>query len=147
VGGAGDGTLHADDGSGTRDAGNSGILAMGEGDDALTTNDNSGALRANDDNDVPSGGSGDDATTPIIGMIGADSSLGASDVLTVIGGGSIAIDDDYSVTISGGGNLNADAFARGRCQQQPRRGQCLGCDRRRCHWRNLQRRLGRNRRR
>jgi hypothetical protein len=86
VGGAGDGALHADDNSGTRGAGNGDILAVGEGDDALPTDDNNGALRADGDSDVPSDGSSGDATTSVIGAIGFDSSLGASDILAAIGG-------------------------------------------------------------
>jgi hypothetical protein len=67
VGGVRDGALHADNGTGTRGAGNGDILAVGEGDDTLPTDDNSGALRTDDDSDMPSGGSGsdDDTTTPV----------------------------------------------------------------------------------
>jgi hypothetical protein len=43
VGDVGDGALHAYDGSGMRGVGNSGILAVGEGDVTLPTNDNSHA--------------------------------------------------------------------------------------------------------
>jgi hypothetical protein len=43
-GGNGDGALHVDDGSGLRDAGNDSILAMGDGDDALPTDDNRSAI-------------------------------------------------------------------------------------------------------
>jgi hypothetical protein len=67
VGGNGDGTLHADDNISEHGASNDGILAVGEGDDALP---------ANGDSDVPS--CGGDATTPVIG-----------DVLAAISGGAI----------------------------------------------------------
>jgi hypothetical protein len=124
VGGVRDGALHVDNGTGTCGAGNSDILAVGEGDDALPTDDNSGALRTDDDSDMPSGGSGSDgdATTPVIGVASDDSSLSADDVLATIGDGTIgaiyggdlvAIGDGYSITIGGGGNLNTDALRVG----------------------------------
>jgi hypothetical protein len=104
----------------------------------MTTAD-SGALRADSGNNsnVPSdGGGAAAATNPVIDAINADSSLGAGDILAVIGGGAIgAIYGGGSVAI-GGGNLNADAH--------PRRG-------RPCHGRPVlerrQRRAGRGERR
>jgi hypothetical protein len=58
--GEGNDTLHADNDSGEHSAGNGGILAVGKGDDALPVDDNSSALRVNDD--IGDG----DATVPII---------------------------------------------------------------------------------
>jgi hypothetical protein len=73
--------LHADDGGDECGAGNNDILAVGEGDEAL---------RADGGSDVSSDGcGGDDATTPVIGAIGADSRLGTGDVLAAISGGAI----------------------------------------------------------
>jgi hypothetical protein len=122
VGGVRDGALHADNGTDTRGAGNGDILAVGEGDDALPTDDNSGTLRTDDDSDMPSGGSDGDATTPVIGVASDDSSLSVDDVLATIGDGTIgtiyggdlvAIGDGYSITIGGGDNLNTDALRVG----------------------------------
>jgi hypothetical protein len=123
MGGAGDGTLHADDSSGTRSMGNDDILGVGEGDDVLLTDDNSGALCTDNDSDVLSGDSGSDATTPVIGAIGADSSLGKRDVLAAVGGG---------------GNLDADTLLMGGADNNLGAARRLGRDRRRYHWRNLQ---------
>jgi hypothetical protein len=87
--------LHADDGGNECGAGNNDILAVGEGDEALLADDDSGALRAD--------GGSDDATTPVIGAIGADSRLSAGDVLAAISGGAIdAIWGCGSVTIDDG---------------------------------------------
>jgi hypothetical protein len=111
VGGDGDDTLHVDDNFGECGMGNGGILAVGEGDDAHPTDD---------DSDVPSGSDGGKATTPVIGMIDADCSLDVSNILAVIGGGaigticggsSVAIGDSGSIVIDGGGgNLDVDGL-------------------------------------
>jgi hypothetical protein len=116
--------LHADDGGNECGAGNNDILAMGEGDEALLADDDSGALRADGGSDVSSDGcGGDDATTPVIGAIGADSRLSAGDVLAAISGGAIdAIWGCGSVTIDDGdlvaidddrGNPDANALRVG----------------------------------
>jgi hypothetical protein len=76
---------------------------VGEGDDALPTDDNSGTLRADGDSNMLSGGSDGNATTPVIGVIGGGA-IGA-----ICDGGSITIGDDDSVAIGNGGNLDADA--------------------------------------
>jgi hypothetical protein len=122
MGGAGDGTLHADGSSGTHSTGNDDILAVGEGDDVLLTNDNNGALCTDNDSDVSSGSSGSDATTPVIGAIGVDSSLGKRDVLAAVGGG---------------GNLDADTLLMGGADNSFGVARRLGRDRRR--WLNRNR--------
>jgi hypothetical protein len=117
-----DGALHMDDSSRERGVGNDDILVVGEGDDVLPVDDDNGALHVDGSSDVPSGGD-DDATTLVIGVIGANSSLDAGDVLAVIdggaigaicGSGSVGIGDGDSVTIDdGGGNLDVDALRVG----------------------------------
>jgi hypothetical protein len=99
--------LHAYDGSGERDAGNNDILAVDEGNNTLPMDDDSGALRANGDSDVPSG---NDTIVPVIAAIGVASNFGVGDLLAAICGGAV------SVTIGGCGP------ARGRRQRHPRRG-------------------------
>jgi hypothetical protein len=93
VGGDGDDVLHADNGSGECGVGNGDILAVGEDDDALPTND-------------------DSTTTLIIGTIRTDSNLGVGDVLAAIGISAIgAIYGSISVAIDDGGGSNLDADA------------------------------------
>jgi hypothetical protein len=66
--GEGDDALHMDDASVEHGVGNSNILVVSEGDDALPTDDDNGALRADGGSDVSSSVN---ATVPIISTIGA----------------------------------------------------------------------------
>jgi hypothetical protein len=104
--GKSDGARHADDSNSECNAGNGDILAVGEGDDVLPVDDNSSALCVVGDSDVSS--SGDNATVPVIGAIGAGNNHSTGDVLATIGS------SGGSVVISGSGaNLGADTLRVG----------------------------------
>jgi hypothetical protein len=78
-----------------RGAGNGDILAACDGNGVLPTDDDSGALRADGDSDL------------LIGVGGA--------VGTIYSSNSVAIGDNGSVVIYGGGNLDANALRVGGC--------------------------------